>query len=77
VEPDNDANHRLIRRRTRTATNIVRENRCLSKTTGGKSLVAVLNSKLAKQATEKISTICSELDDRPFFANGEVKEIEP
>ncbi len=44
VEPDNDANYRLYSK-TVTATNIVRENG-VSPTTEGKSLVAVLNSKI-------------------------------
>ena len=44
VEPDNDANYRLYGK-TVTATNIVRENG-VSPTTEGKSLVAVLNSKI-------------------------------
>jgi SH3 domain-containing YSC84-like protein 1 len=48
VEPDNDANHRLYGR-TLTATNIVREPG-VQPTTEGKSLVAVLDSKLAKHS---------------------------
>jgi len=46
VEPDNDANHRLYGK-TLTATNIVRETG-VHPTIEGKSLVAVLDSKLAK-----------------------------
>jgi lipid-binding SYLF domain-containing protein len=46
VEPDNDANHRLYGK-TLTATNIVRETG-VQPTTEGKSLVAVLNSKISK-----------------------------
>jgi lipid-binding SYLF domain-containing protein len=46
VEPDNDANHRLYGK-TLTATNIVRETG-VQPTTEGKSLVAVLDSKLTK-----------------------------
>ena len=46
VEPDNDANHRLYGK-TLTATNIVRETG-VQPTTEGKSLVAVLNSKITK-----------------------------
>jgi SH3 domain-containing YSC84-like protein 1 len=46
VEPDNDANQRLYGK-TLTATNIVRE-AGVQPTTEGKSLVAVLDSKLAK-----------------------------
>jgi SH3 domain-containing YSC84-like protein 1 len=48
VEPDNDANHRLYGK-TLTATNIVRETG-VQPTTEGKSLVAVLDSKLAKHS---------------------------
>jgi lipid-binding SYLF domain-containing protein len=48
VEPDNDANHRLYGK-TLTATNIVRE-KGVQPTTEGKSLVEVLNSKLAKHS---------------------------
>src|ERR1700757_3770118 len=48
VEPDNDANHRLYGK-TLTATNIVRESG-IQPTTEGKSLVAVLNSKLTKHS---------------------------
>jgi len=48
VEPDNDANHRLYGR-TLTATNIVRETG-VHPTTEGKSLVAVLDSKLTKHS---------------------------
>ena len=48
VEPDNDANHRLYGK-TLTATNIVRETG-VQPTTEGKSLVAVLNSKITKQS---------------------------
>jgi lipid-binding SYLF domain-containing protein len=44
VEPDNDANYRLYGK-TVTATNIVRENG-VSPSSEGKSLVAVLNSKI-------------------------------
>jgi lipid-binding SYLF domain-containing protein len=46
VEPDNDANHRLYGK-TLTATNIVRETG-VQPTTEGKSLVAVLDSKITK-----------------------------
>jgi lipid-binding SYLF domain-containing protein len=46
VEPDNDANSRLYGK-TLTATNIVRETG-VQPTTEGKSLVAVLDSKIAK-----------------------------
>jgi len=46
VEPDNDANQRLYGK-TLTATNIVRETD-VEPTTEGKSLVAVLDSKIAK-----------------------------
>jgi len=46
VEPDNDANHRLYGK-TLTATNIVRETG-VQPTTEGKSLVAVLDSKISK-----------------------------
>ena len=46
VEPDNDANNRLYGK-TLTATNIVRETG-VQPTTEGKSLVAVLDSKLTK-----------------------------
>ena len=48
VEPDNDANHRLYGK-TLTATNIVRETG-VQPTTEGKSLVAVLDSKLTKHS---------------------------
>ena len=48
VEPDNDANYRLYGK-TLTATNIVRETGVYP-TTEGKSLVAVLNSKLTKRS---------------------------
>src|SRR5712672_1329086 len=48
VEPDNDANHRLYGK-TLTATNIVRETG-VQPTTEGKSLVAVLDSKLIKHS---------------------------
>ena len=48
VEPDKDANYRLYGK-TLTATNIVRETG-VQPTTEGKSLVAVLNSKLAKHS---------------------------
>ena len=48
VEPDNDANNRLYGK-TLTATNIVRETG-VQPTTEGKSLVAVLDSKLAKHS---------------------------
>ena len=48
VEPDNDANYRLYGK-TLTATNIVRETG-VQPTTEGKSLVAVLNSKLTKRS---------------------------
>ena len=48
VEPDNDANHRLYGK-TLTATNIVRETG-VHPTIEGKSLVAVLDSKLAKHS---------------------------
>jgi SH3 domain-containing YSC84-like protein 1 len=48
VEPDNDANHRLYGK-TLTATNIVRETG-VQPTTEGKSLVAVLNSKITKRS---------------------------
>jgi SH3 domain-containing YSC84-like protein 1 len=48
VEPDNDANHRLYGK-TLTATNIVRETG-VQPSTEGKSLVAVLDSKLAKHS---------------------------
>jgi SH3 domain-containing YSC84-like protein 1 len=48
VEPDNDANHRLYGK-TLTATNIVRESG-IQPTTEGRSLVAVLNSKLTKHS---------------------------
>ena len=48
VEPDNDANYRLYGK-TLTATNIVRETG-VQPTTEGKSLVAVLDSKLAKHS---------------------------
>jgi SH3 domain-containing YSC84-like protein 1 len=48
VEPDNDANHRLYGK-TLTATNIVRETG-VEPSTEGKSLVAVLDSKLAKHS---------------------------
>jgi lipid-binding SYLF domain-containing protein len=47
VEPDNDANHRLYGK-TLTATDIVRETG-VQPTTEGKSLVAVLDSKLTKR----------------------------
>jgi hypothetical protein len=53
VEPDNDANHRLYGK-TLTATNIVRETD-VQPTVEGKSLVAVLDSKLQCTATEKTS----------------------
>src|SRR5260221_7323047 len=46
IGPDNDANHRLYGK-TLTATNIVRETG-VQPTTEGKSLVAVLDSKIAK-----------------------------
>ena len=48
VEPDNDANHRLYGK-TLTATNIVRETG-VQPTTEGKSLVAVLDSKVSKHS---------------------------
>lgn len=48
VEPDNDANHRLYGK-TLTATNIVRETG-VQPTPEGKSLVAVLDSKLTKHS---------------------------
>ena len=48
VEPDNDANHRLYGK-TLTANNIVRETG-VQPTTEGKSLVAVLDSKLTKHS---------------------------
>ena len=48
AEPDNDANHRLYGK-TLTATNIVRETG-VQPTTEGKSLVAVLDSKLTKHS---------------------------
>jgi len=48
VEPDNDANHRLYGK-TLTATNIVRETG-VHPTTEGKSLIAVLDGKLAKHS---------------------------
>jgi len=48
VEPDNDANHRMYGK-TLTATNIVRETG-VHPTTEGKSLVAVLDSKLTKHS---------------------------
>jgi SH3 domain-containing YSC84-like protein 1 len=48
VEPDNDANYRLYGK-TLTATNIVRET-SVPPTTEGKSLVAVLDSKLTKHS---------------------------
>src|SRR5882762_5953148 len=48
VEPDNDANHRMYGK-TLTATNIVRETG-VQPTTEGKSLVAVLDSKLTKHS---------------------------
>jgi lipid-binding SYLF domain-containing protein len=48
VEPDNDANHRLYGK-TLTATNIVRETG-VQPTTEGKSLVAVLDSKLTNHS---------------------------
>ncbi len=48
IEPDNDANHRLYGK-TLTATNIVRETG-VQPTTEGKSLVAVLDSKLTKRS---------------------------
>ncbi len=48
VEPDNDANYRLYGK-TLTATNIVRETG-VQPTTEGKSLVAVLDSKLTKHS---------------------------
>jgi lipid-binding SYLF domain-containing protein len=49
VEPDNDANYRLYGK-TLTATNIVRETGGVKPTTEGKSLVAVLDSKLTKHS---------------------------
>ncbi len=48
IEPDNDANYRLYGK-TLTATNIVREPG-VQPTTEGKSLVSVLNNKLAKHS---------------------------
>jgi lipid-binding SYLF domain-containing protein len=48
VEPDNDANHRLYGK-TLTATNIVRESG-VQPTSEGKSLVALLDSKLTKHS---------------------------
>jgi len=48
VEPDNDANHRMYGK-TLTATNIVRETG-VQPTPEGKSLVAVLDSKLVKHS---------------------------